>query len=198
MTRSGLPPSTAFRQLRDGLYGPRVICRIWRDEDAGPLYAAIDASRAHLRPWMDWVDRHQNAGDTQDYITRCLLDFTRREMLTIGIFSRHDNQTVLGGSGFHNIDWIVPAVEIGYWAAVAAQGHGFISEAVDVLTEFAFRTLAANRVSIHCDPRNERSRRVAERCGYQLEGRLRNMARTPAGDLRDTLVFSRIPETSPT
>ena len=166
---------------------------MWRDEDAGPLYGAIDASREHLRPWMDWVERHQNVADTQEYITRCLLDFTRRETITIGIFSRHDNRTVLGGTGFHNIDWTVPAVEIGYWSAVAAQGHGFISEAVELLTDFAFRGLAANRVSIHCDPRNERSRRVAERCGYELEGRLRNAARTPTGTLRDTLIFSRVP-----
>jgi RimJ/RimL family protein N-acetyltransferase len=62
------------------------------------------------------------------------------------------------------------------------------------LTDFAFRGLDANRVSIHCDPRNERSRRVAERCGYELEGRLRNAARTPSGTLRDTLIFSRVPE----
>lgn len=194
MTNTGMPAAAAFRELRDGLTGPRVICRIWQDADAGPLYAAIDASRAHLRPWMDWVDRHQDVGDTQEYITRCRLDFTQRESLIVGIFSRHDERTVLGGSGFHNIDWTTPAVEIGYWSAVAAQGHGFISEAVELLTEFAFRGLAANRVSIHCDPRNERSRRVAERCGYQLEGRLRNMARTTSGDLRDTLVFSRIPD----
>ena len=193
MNRSGLPPADAFRQVRDGLFGRRIVCRMWRDDDAGPLYGAIDASREHLRPWMDWVDRHQNVGDTQDYITRCLLDFTRRETITIGIFSRHDNQTVLGGTGFHNIDWTVPALEIGYWSAVAAQGHGFISEAVELLTDFAFSGLSANRVSIHCDPRNERSRRVAERCSYELEGRLRNAARTPAGDLRDTLIFSRVP-----
>ena len=193
MNRSGLPPADAFRQLRDGLFGRRVVCRMWRDDDAGPLFAAIDASRLHLRPWMDWVDRHQNVGDTQEYITRALIDFTRREQIPLGIFSRHDNRTVLGASGFHDIDWSVPALEIGYWAAVAAEGHGFISEAVELLTDFAFRNLGANRVAIHCDPHNERSRKVAERCGYQLEGRLRNMARTPAGALRDTLVYSRIP-----
>lgn len=197
MTTTGMPSADAFRELRDGLLGPRIICRIWRDDDAGPLYAAIDASREHLRPWMDWVDRHQSIGDTQEYIARCLLTFTQRESLIIGIFSRQDNAMVLGGTGFHNIDWTVPAVEIGYWSAVAAQRHGFISEAVKLLTEFAFRGLAANRVSIHCDPRNERSRKVAEGCGYQLEGRLRNTARTPAGDLRDSLVFSRISEPNP-
>ena len=143
---------------------------------------------------MDWTDRHQNVGDTQEYITRSLLEFTRREQIAIGIFSRHDNRTVLGASGFHNIDWTVPAVEIGYWASVAAQGHGFISEAVELLTDFAFQGLGANRVAIVCDPNNIRSRRVAERTGYELEGRLRNAARTADGALRDSLVYSRTPE----
>jgi len=63
-------------------------------------------------------------------------------------------------------------------------------EAVDAAAVAEFN---ANRISIHCDPRNERSKRVAERLGYQLEGRLRNKARTPDGGLRDTLVYSLVP-----
>lgn len=146
---------------------------------------------------MDWVDRHQNVGDTQEYITRTLLEFTRREQLVVGIFDRQDNRTVLGGSGFHDIDWTVPTLEIGYWSAAAAQGHGFITEAVAMLTDFALERLGANRVALMCDPRNERSRRVAERTGYRLEGQLRNASRTSAGDLRDSLVYSRVPDPGP-
>ncbi len=192
--RTIVPPATAFRLLREGVTGPRVIVRIWNDRDAEPLFNAIDQSRMHLRPWMDWIDRHQSPGDTQEYITRALLEFTRRENIALGIFDRNDNATILGATGYHDIDWTVPALEIGYWAVAAHAGQGYITEAVEVLTEFAFREFQANRISIHCDPRNERSRKVAERAGYVLEGQLRNKARTSAGDLRDTLILARVPD----
>jgi len=188
-----VPAGTAFRHLRDGLIGPRVIVRLWRDSDAAALFSAIDDARSHLKPWMDWVDRHQDVADTSDYITRSLLEFTRREAFVLGIFDRTDNQTVLGSTGFHNIDWTVPAFEIGYWIIPAAEGQGLVTEAVGLLTDYALSEFSANRISIHCDPNNERSRRVAERLGYQFEGRLRNRAWTPQGTLRDSLVFSFIP-----
>ena len=192
-TSVAVPSGTAFRHLRDGLLGSRVIVRLWRDSDAPALFTAIDDARSHLKPWMEWVDRHQEVADTRDYITRTLLEFTRREALVLGIFDRADNQTVLGSTGYHNIDWTVPAFEIGYWIVPAAEGQGYVSEAVALLTDFALSEFSANRISIHCDPRNERSRRVAERLGYQFEGRLRNRARTSQGTLRDSLVFSFIP-----
>lgn len=192
--RTIVPPATAFRKLRDGVVGPRVIVRTWRDSDNDALFQAIDRSRQHLKAWMDWVDRNQSPGDTQEYITRSLLEFTRRENIGLGIFDRSNNATILGGTGYHNIDWTVPAFEIGYWAAVDQVGRGYITEAVEVLTDFAFAQFGANRISIHCDPRNTKSRMVAERAGYQLEGHLRNKARTNAGDLRDTLILARVPE----
>ena len=187
-----IPSVTAFRHLREGIVGERVIVRLWNNTDAEALFNALEASREHLRPWMEWVDRHQNIGDSAEYITRSLLEFTRRENIGLGIFDRADNQTVLGATGYHDIDWTVPAMEIGYWATQAAQGHGYISEAVALLTDFAMREFAARRIAIQCDPNNVRSRTVAERLGYQLEGQLRNKARTTSGALRDTLVFSRI------
>jgi RimJ/RimL family protein N-acetyltransferase len=67
-------------------------------------------------------------------------------------------------------------------------------EGVAVMTKLAFETLAANRVEIRCDSRNDRSRRVAEGSGFTFEGRYRRDSLTPDGLLRDTLVFSMLRE----
>ncbi len=183
----------ALRRLQTGLRGDLVVVRMWRPEDARGLFEAIDASREHLGRWMDWVDRHQTIEDAQEYIARAAVSFTEGEQIGLGIFDARDGLTVLGGTGYHEIDWEVPALETGYWISAAAQGHGYVTETVRLLTDFAFAELGANRMAIHCDPGNYRSRRVAERAGYRLEGQLRNKARTPNGGLRDTLVFSMIP-----
>src|SRR5262249_23649796 len=87
-----------------------------------------------------------------------------------------------------------PRFEIGYWVRRTREGQGYVSEAVRGLARFALRTLGAQRVEIHCSHRNERSQRVAERCGFTLDARLRNQAREPDGTLRDTLVYSLVPD----
>ncbi len=63
-----------------------------------------------------------------------------------------------------------------------------------LLTDFAFERLAANRVFIQCDARNTRSAAVAGRLGFAREAPLRNDRRAVDGTLRNTLVFSRIPD----
>ena len=46
------------------------------------------------------------------------------------------------------------------------------------------------------DGDNERSRRVAERAGFTLEGVLRSQALTPVGEPCDTRVYARLREAS--
>ena len=92
----------------------------------------------------------------------------------------------------HPRDWSVPSFEIGYWLRSSTVGKGYITEAVEALTQAAFQHLHAERIIIRCDSRNVRSARVAERAGYTLEATLRRDARAPDGSLRDTLQFVRL------
>jgi ribosomal-protein-serine acetyltransferase len=89
--------------------------------------------------------------------------------------------------------WEIPSFEIGYWLRRSAEGHGYMSEAARLLTDFVLNDLKANRVEIQCDERNTHSANVARRLGYVQEGRLRNEVQAPDGAVRNTLIFSRVP-----
>ena len=102
--------------------------------------------------------------------------------------------TLVGSSGLHRIDWGVPKFEIGYWCRTRFAGQGYVTEAVQGITAFAFEALGAQRLEIRCDSRNSPSARVAERAGFQLEGELRNNELDTSGHLRNTLVYAMIPE----
>ncbi|GEA60964.1 hypothetical protein VCO01S_21570 [Vibrio comitans NBRC 102076] len=78
---------------------------------------------------------------------------------------------------------------IGYWLRSDSVGKGFISEAVAKLEEYAFDELNAKRLEIRVAQSNIKSRKVAERCGYELEANLRNERRLPSGKLDNTLVY---------
>jgi RimJ/RimL family protein N-acetyltransferase len=98
----------------------------------------------------------------------------------------------VGSSGLHRIDWSVPRFEIGYWRRTGFEGRGLIVEVVRALSRMAFDTLAARRVEIRMDARNEPSARVAERAGFTFEGVLRQDSVDVAGGGRDTRVYSRV------
>lgn len=59
---------------------------------------------------------------------------------------------------------------IGYWIDKARAGRSFMSEAVVVLSQFAFEELGLHRLEVCIIPRNANSRRVMEKLHLREEG----------------------------
>ena len=186
-------PKPILRDLPDTLTGPRVLLRPVRPGDGAAIYEAVEEARAEISPWLPWAEKTRSAEDSEEAARRGWAQWQTREDLMVGIWDKATG-LYLGGSGLHRINWAVPAFEIGYWLRTSAWGQGYASETVQVLCQFAFGTLGANRVEIRLDPRNARSRAVSERLGFVLEATLRNQVRDGAGELRDTLIFALTPD----
>jgi RimJ/RimL family protein N-acetyltransferase len=184
--RSQLP---AFAELR----GERVLVRPWRESDAQELFAAVVASREHLLPWLPWALTYERVEDALDFILRAKSWWLLRETMAVGLWDASTGGLV-GGIGLHPRDWSVPSFEIGYWLRQASEGRGYVTEAVKLLTDYAFATYGAHRVFIRCDARNTRSAAVPERLGFRREAHLRNDSLAYAGVLRDTLIYALTPD----
>ncbi len=170
----------------------RLIIRAPRAGDGPACNAAIRESLDELRPWMPWAEPVPSVEDTETVHRRAAARWLTREELPLALFRKEDGLFV-GGSGLHRIDWSVPRMEIGYWIRTSLSGQGYITEAVNGITAFAFDVLGAQRLEIRCDARNRRSAAVAQRAGFTLEGRLHHHMKAPDGSLRDTLVYARFP-----
>jgi len=179
--------------LPDVLEGERVIVRPWAEADSDGLWDAIDNSRDHLEAWMPWVDRYRNPDNALEYTRRSRARWLLREDLPVAIVERATGR-IVGGSGIHRPDWHYRLFEIGYWLREDAEGHGYASEAVQLLTRLAFDDLDANRVELRIDTTNIQSLRLAERLGFVLEGTLRRKFPAPGGSPTDMHVLALIPE----
>ncbi len=177
-----------FEELRS----ERIIVRPYRESDAQSLFEAVAESRDHLRPWLPFADEHQTVEESQDWIIHQVANWVLREDMMPGIWEA-STKRFLGGSGLYPRNWETRYFEIGYWLRASATGHGYITEAVQLLTDYAFSALAATRVEIRCDERNVRSAAVAQRLGFVQEARLRNEQLAADGGLRNTLIFALIP-----
>lgn len=180
-----------LRNIPDHFETKRLLLRTPRAGDGKALYDAVSDSVEHLKPWMPWAHDPVTLEHEEALARRAHADFLARHDMMLLLFDKGTN-TLIGGSGLHRFDWDVPRFEIGYWVRVGYEGMGYISEAVNGITRFAFDKLGAERVDIHMDDRNIRSWRVAERCNFKLEGILRNYARDVHGGLRDTRIYSKI------
>ena len=62
---------------------------------------------------------------------------------------------------------------VGYWLRPEGRGLGAATDAVRLVSEWAFRDRAIERMNLITDPENLPSQRVAERVGFRREGVLR-------------------------
>jgi RimJ/RimL family protein N-acetyltransferase len=64
-------------------------------------------------------------------------------------------------------------LQIGYVLTRSTWGNGYVTEAVCEMIRFAFKEMRMHRIEASCDPRNERSIRVVERCGMTHDATFR-------------------------
>ncbi|WP_088006128.1 GNAT family N-acetyltransferase [Indiicoccus explosivorum] len=170
----------------------RLVIRAPRREDAPQVFEAILHSHEALRNWMPFAQNKPDAGQVEANLVQAAADFQLRKDLRLHFFLK-DTGEFVGSSGLHRFDWTVRKFEVGYWVDSRYEGKGYVSEAVGRIAQFAFEDLGANRVEIRCDTENVRSRAVAERLGFDLEGILRKDSLSITGEgLRDTCIYAKV------
>ncbi|MCA9938778.1 MAG: GNAT family N-acetyltransferase [Anaerolineales bacterium] len=182
-----------LRDFPDQIETERLTIRAPRPGDGTAVNAAIVESWPRLQVWMDWAQspHPHTVAETETFVRRSHAAFVERRDLQLLCFLR-GTDVYVAGSGLHRVNWTIPRFEIGYWVRTQFEGQGYVTEAVNAITDFAFGVLGARRVEIRCDARNKASAAVAYRAGYELEATLRCHERAVDGSLRDTLLFARV------
>jgi N-acetyltransferase len=104
----------------------------------------------------------------------------------------------IGSTRYLNIDQEDRSLEIGgTWYGMDYQGTMVNTECKYLLLKHAFEDLGCVRVWFKTDSRNLRSQRAIERLGAVKEGVLRNHMILPTGYIRDSVVYSILPNEWP-
>jgi len=110
----------------------------------------------------------------------------------------NDGSRVVGSTRYMNIDAVNRRVEIGTtWIAKSWQRTFVNTHAKFLMLRHAFEVLGCIAVEIRTHSRNDQSRAAIERLGARLDGILRRHMIMPDGHIRDTAVYSILPEEWP-
>jgi len=157
----------------------------------GPMYLAVGLrNRAHLARYEaeNPLTTITDTVEAENLIRDFVVEWEKGSAYFFGVFDRQTGdfvaQIYIGLT-----DRALPAYELGYVVDCEHEGRGYVTEAARAALRFVFEHLQAHRVSLHCDETNVRSARVAERCGFTLEGRIREDKRVPEGGFTDTLCY---------
>jgi RimJ/RimL family protein N-acetyltransferase len=165
------------------LHGERITLRTIREGDLDALYAA----HADIR--------NRGAFFPLGVMSESLF---RREFAEHGFWQKDEGMLLIAGPhgeiGGH-IEFFRP---VSYWDAWELSyqlyderhaGRGWVTEAVQLLVDYLFATKHPGRIQAVIVPGNAASQRIAEKCGFTLEGTARG-AFFNDGRSQDVLLYS--------
>ncbi len=183
-------PLRQLRALPERLDTARLFLRPYRTDDAPWYFAMAQRNRDHLA-------RHESGNSIfsihcEGDAARVLRDFAAqwqdRRAFVLGVFLRETAEFV-GQIYLGVTNDALPALNLGFFADCAHVNQGYLTEAAQRALAFAFEDLCAHRVGLWCDDTNIPSRRIAERCGFRLEGHVREDKRHPDDSITGSLCF---------
>ncbi len=168
----------------------RLYLRSYQVSDAPMYLAAGVRNRVHLARYEadNPLTKITDEVEAVDLIRDFVAEWEKGTAYFWGVFDRQTDDFVAQiYIGLTNR--ALPAYELGYIVDCDHEGRGYVTEAARAALGFVFERLGAYRVSLHCNATNVRSARVAERCGFTLEGRIREDKRAPDGRFTDSLCY---------
>lgn len=169
----------------------------YRPGDGAWLAPALARSREHLADSL--ADLRRGLGydltdpaDAGAFVRQLGDDWVARRRF-IYAYRERETGSFVGDLWIECSDWSVPLFEIGYFAVAEHTRKGYATEAARTGLRIVFDHLGAAKARLTCEADNVGSYRVAERCGFVLEGRLRSeVAR--GGALIDRLHYGMLRE----
>lgn len=169
------------------LTGTRVRLRPFDERDLDRIAEAC--SDATTCRWLVALSPSYSSSDAAAYVESTRAQAATRSGWTWCIAD--DTDRCLGSLGLEGFGGYARRLEIGYWAHPDARGHGFVAEAVRLVTEHVERHDLADSVIIRCAVENTASRRVAEAAGYLERGVQPACEPLADGSLADLVLYSR-------
>ncbi|HEX2883182.1 MAG TPA: GNAT family protein [Candidatus Limnocylindria bacterium] len=173
--------------------------------EGGPEVAMLRGERIALRPMAEadldlfWA-AHVDIANRGAYFPLGVMSQARlrREFAETGLWEREAGTLLIvtpEGQLAGHIEFFKP---VGYWDAFELSyqlydgrfaGRGYATEAVQLLVDYLFATKKQHRIQLVIVPDNAASRRIAEKCGFLLEGTARG-AFFNGGRNQDVVVYS--------
>jgi ribosomal-protein-serine acetyltransferase len=155
---------------------------------AEAYHELLAANHERLARWEPWAASPPVLDETRSFLQASARNWLEGSELPVAIAVREGGQWRLAGPVSLRIDRYSRSGEIGYWIDGSYEGRGLVSKAAAAVLDQAFGPLGLDRVALHTDPANQRSRALARRLGFTQEGLLRRALAFP-GERRDQAVY---------
>ena len=166
--------------------------RLLRLGDLDPYFALVQRNRERLADrFVGTVSRTKTLEEAQEFVEEMIKHTISNTYFPYVIIDENENR-IIGFIDLKNIDWDIPKTQIGFYIDEAYEGKGIISKAISKIINYCFDDKGFEKLFMRIHPDNLAAKKVAEKCGFELEGTIRKDYKTPSGNLVDLLYYGKV------
>jgi ribosomal-protein-serine acetyltransferase len=166
--------------------------RLLTNEDLDAYFQLVERNRERLADFFTGtVSRTRTYEDTRDFladITQRVIDRTYFPYIIVD----SSNNNIAGFLDLKNIDWNIPKSEMGLYIDRDYANKRISSKAFELFCDFCFEEYKFQKLFLRTHHSNTYARRVAENCGFEIEGTIRRDYKTTSGEVVDLIYFGKL------
>ena len=160
--------------------------------DLDPYFEMVQRNRKRLTDhFVGTVSRTKTLEEAQEFVEEMIRHTISNTYFPYVIIDESDNR-IIGFIDLKNIDWSIPKTQIGFYIDESYEGKGIISKALQQIIDYCFNEKGFEKLFMQIHPENMAAQKVAEKCGFELEGTIRKDYKTPSGQLVDLLYYGKV------
>jgi ribosomal-protein-alanine N-acetyltransferase len=165
------PPSTPPE-----LATQRLILRMGMADDIPAIVSFYTVNREFLKPFepVRPADFY-HAAEWEKRVVHDREHFSKDRAMRLFLFPQDDPARIIGSAHYSVFNrGAAHHCYLGYALAEAAQGKGYMVEALKAANHYVFTVLNLHRIMANYMPRNQRSGSLLKRLGFTVEGHARD------------------------
>ncbi len=160
--------------------------------DLQEFYNLIDKNRPRLEAFFSGtVAKTRTFEATSEYLKEILTKSENKLYLPF-VIEDNSSKKFIGFIDIKNIDWNIPKGELGLFIDKDFEGKKVSSKALSLFTSYCFSDLGFKKLFLRTHASNFSAKKLAEKCGFEVEGIIRRDYKTSEGELVDLLYYGKL------
>lgn len=172
----------------------QYIIRLLESGDTQSYFHLIEANRPRLEDFFaGTVTKTKTLEDTATFIDENIQKMKDQKYFPFIVIDI-TNDKIAGFIDVKNIDWNIPKAELGCFVDKDYENKGLSSRALETVIDHLFEEYKFAKLFLRTHESNASARKLAEKCGFEMEGRIRKDYKTTKGELVDLIYYGRLKE----
>ena len=168
--------------------------RLITKTDREKLFSLIDRNRSRLEDFFaGTVSKTKTLADTYNFVDEVLQRIDDKQYYSFLIIN-NDSSDIVGYIDVKNIDWNIPKAEFGCYFDTEHCRKGLATEAMNIVISKLFNKEGFNKLFLRTHKENTAARKLAEKCGFEVEGIIRNDYKKTNGEIVDLVYYGLVKE----